>query len=84
MLTNIGVDAAAGSIPVLGDVFDIYFKANRRNLRLVLVTSVSIMPTSTNRSLIWRGNAFRAPPLSLRFSSERMATPAQYVYQRSN
>jgi len=36
MLANVGVDAMAGSIPVLGDVFDIYFKANRRNLRLVL------------------------------------------------
>ncbi len=36
MLVNVGFDTVAGSVPVLGDVFDIYFKSNRRNLRLVL------------------------------------------------
>ncbi|WP_075293172.1 DUF4112 domain-containing protein [Pararhizobium arenae] len=36
MLVNIGFDAAAGSVPLLGDLFDVYFKSNRRNLDLVL------------------------------------------------
>lgn len=36
MLVNIGFDTVAGSVPVLGDVFDVYFKSNRRNLQLVL------------------------------------------------
>lgn len=36
MLVNVGFDTAAGSVPVLGDVFDVYFKSNRRNLQLVL------------------------------------------------
>jgi len=36
MLANIGFDAAAGSIPLIGDLFDVYFKSNRRNLDLVL------------------------------------------------
>lgn len=36
MLVNIGFDTVAGSVPVLGDVFDVYFKSNRRNFRLVL------------------------------------------------
>ena len=36
MLINVGFDAVAGSVPVLGDVFDVYFKSNRRNLQLVL------------------------------------------------
>ncbi|MGQ3212540.1 DUF4112 domain-containing protein [Shinella sp.] len=36
MLVNVGFDTVAGSVPVLGDVFDVYFKSNRRNLRLVL------------------------------------------------
>ncbi len=35
MLGNIGLDFAAGSIPVLGDLFDFAFKANVRNLRLL-------------------------------------------------
>lgn len=36
MLVNVSFDTVAGSVPVLGDVFDVYFKSNRRNLQLVL------------------------------------------------
>lgn len=36
MLVNVGFDTVSGSVPVLGDVFDVYFKSNRRNLQLVL------------------------------------------------
>jgi hypothetical protein len=36
MLVNVGFDTVAGSMPVLGDVFDVYFKSNRRNFQLVL------------------------------------------------
>ena len=35
MLGNILLDALVGSIPVLGDLFDLSFKANRRNYRLL-------------------------------------------------
>jgi hypothetical protein len=35
MLVNLGVDALAGAVPVFGDVFDLVFKANRRNLTLL-------------------------------------------------
>jgi hypothetical protein len=35
MLTNAGVDTVFGSVPVLGSLFDIGFKANRRNVRLL-------------------------------------------------
>jgi hypothetical protein len=36
MLGNVGVDAAVGSIPVLGDAFDIYFKSHKRNVGIIL------------------------------------------------
>lgn len=36
MLGNIGLDALVGSVPLLGDVFDVYFKSHRRNADLVL------------------------------------------------
>lgn len=36
MLANLGFDAAAGSVPLIGDLFDLYFKSHRRNLDLVL------------------------------------------------
>ena len=36
MLWNVLVDTGVGSIPLLGDVFDLFFKSNQRNLELVL------------------------------------------------
>lgn len=35
MLVNVGIEAAAGAVPLLGDLFDIAFKANRRNYQLL-------------------------------------------------
>ena len=35
MVINVLIDALVGSIPLIGDVFDIAFKANMRNLRLM-------------------------------------------------
>lgn len=35
MLGNLLLDAAAGSVPLLGDLFDVFFKAHVRNLRLL-------------------------------------------------
>jgi Domain of unknown function (DUF4112) len=35
MIGNVAVDTAVGAIPFAGDVFDVYFKANERNLRIV-------------------------------------------------
>lgn len=36
MIGNVAVDTAVGAIPLAGDLFDFAFKANRRNLRIVL------------------------------------------------
>lgn len=35
MLFNTGLDFLFGSIPILGSVFDIFFKANMRNISLI-------------------------------------------------
>ncbi len=35
MIGNVAVDTAIGAIPVAGDAFDLFFKANERNLRIV-------------------------------------------------
>ena len=35
MLLNLGLDAILGSVPVLGDLFDLAFRANQRNLALL-------------------------------------------------
>ena len=36
MLGNLAADAVVGSIPVAGDVFDLFFKSHRRNLHIIL------------------------------------------------
>jgi hypothetical protein len=36
MLANMGVDAVLGLIPLVGDLFDAGYKANRRNVALLL------------------------------------------------
>jgi hypothetical protein len=35
MLTNVSIGLLAGTIPILGDAFDIFWKANRRNYALL-------------------------------------------------
>ena len=35
MLVNVALDALVGSVPVLGSVFDVVYKANDRNVRLL-------------------------------------------------
>jgi len=35
MVANVAVDTALGAIPLAGDVFDVFFKANERNLRII-------------------------------------------------
>ena len=35
MLGNIAIDSLVGAVPVLGDVFDVVWKSNRRNLTLL-------------------------------------------------
>jgi hypothetical protein len=44
MLVNIGVDWLICSIPVAGDLFDFAFKANRRNVSLLLRHLESLRP----------------------------------------
>lgn len=36
MLGNLGIDFVVGAVPLVGDVFDIGWKANRRNVRMLL------------------------------------------------
>jgi Domain of unknown function (DUF4112) len=36
MIGNMAVDTAVGAVPLLGDLFDMAYKSNRRNLRIVL------------------------------------------------
>ena len=35
MIKNVAIETAIGSIPLVGDIFDAYFKANIRNLEIL-------------------------------------------------
>lgn len=54
MFINILLDVLVGSIPVLGDLFDIYWKANLRNARILdELQQNPEKTTSESRLLIW-------------------------------
>ncbi len=74
MLVNIGFDTVAGSVPVLGDVFDVYFKSNRRNLQLVWITSASTMPTKTGNAGQLRSPSVISNTATLSWISRRSLT----------
>lgn len=35
MVVHIAIDALVGTLPIAGDIFDVFFRANRRNLELL-------------------------------------------------
>jgi len=36
MLANVAIDSVVGAVPFLGDAFDVMWRANRRNMALLL------------------------------------------------
>lgn len=52
MLLNIGVEAAVGAVPLLGDVFDAAWQANQRNLRLIERHYDATLPPRSLRGLL--------------------------------
>ncbi len=53
MATNVVLDALVGTVPLAGDAFDIYWKANNRNVELLrrhLESTASAQTTSTRFS----------------------------------
>ena len=35
MMMNVALDGVVGAVPLVGDAFDVAFRANRRNMRLL-------------------------------------------------
>ena len=55
MLRNVGLEALVGVVPVLGDVFDIAFKANLRNAALLRrYIEDRLRPTPVHASRLWQ------------------------------
>lgn len=50
MLGNLAVHATVGAIPIIGDVFDAFFRVNQRNMRIVRA-QIEKKPASTTAVL---------------------------------
>jgi hypothetical protein len=51
MLANLGLDTVVGSVPILGTIFDVAFKANARNA--ALLEHAVVDPEGSRRSSTW-------------------------------
>ncbi len=78
MVWNVLVDTVVGSIPVLGDLFDIGYKANRKNVQLL--EAFAVAPQKTQRAsrlfvvfLLFAVGAIVAAGLALTFLLLRSA-----------
>lgn len=49
MLVNVAVDAIVGAVPAAGTIFDVAFKAHRRNARMLVNWSLSPAATETRQ-----------------------------------
>lgn len=58
MLGNIGLDALVGTVPILGDLFDVGFKANVRNQLLIeRFATVPVTTARRSRLAVWAAGA---------------------------
>jgi hypothetical protein len=54
MVVNVAIEVLVGTVPFVGDIFDIAWKANRRNYKL-LEGSLNAQPRSTARDWLFFG-----------------------------
>jgi len=54
MLANVAVDTIGGTVPVIGDLFDVAFKSNMRNVALLeQAVQQPVTTTRTSRLMVW-------------------------------
>jgi hypothetical protein len=74
MLGNIGVDVLTGTVPVLGDLFDVAFRSNRRNLDLIEKHAHGKEePSMTDQLLVGGGLLLAAAAIAMPFVVSALA-----------
>ena len=53
MVLNVGIEALVGAIPFVGDLFDAWWKANRRNARLLHAARLLLLLLGGIAALAW-------------------------------
>jgi hypothetical protein len=71
MMANVLIDTAVGAIPLLGDLFDVAFKANSRNIQL--------LEPYRHRDPIEAGHPGTPHSISIDLSPIRIRTPWRYI-----
>jgi len=59
MYANWGIDVSVGALPIVGDLFDVAFKSNTRNIRL-LITDLERQERKINKANARRPRTHRA------------------------
>jgi hypothetical protein len=57
MVANIAIDTFGGSVPILGDAWDVYWRANRKNLEIIQKyrDDPKAEPTALDKALVYGG-----------------------------
>jgi Domain of unknown function (DUF4112) len=55
MVMNLAIDTVAGSVPIVGDIFDVVSKANLRNMQIVESHAQVAVPTSAKADKLFIG-----------------------------
>ena len=57
MVANIAIDTFGGAVPILGDAFDVYWRANRKNLEIIQKyrNDPKAEPTTLDKALVYGG-----------------------------
>lgn len=57
MVVNIGIDTLVGAVPILGDAFDVFWRANRKNLDIIeqYRNDPKAEPSSVDKALVYGG-----------------------------
>jgi hypothetical protein len=78
MLGNVGIETVIGAIPVLGDLFDVVFKSNQRNLALLGDTLERGAPVRDPQGVVRLAFALIAVAVLAMFALSMFLTVAAY------
>lgn len=78
MLGNVGLETVIGAIPLLGDLFDVVFKANQRNLAILGDTLERDAPARDPQGVLRLAFVLIAVAVLAMFALSMMLTVAAY------
>jgi hypothetical protein len=78
MLGNVGLETVLGAIPILGDLFDVVFKANQRNVTLLEATLERAAPPRDPQGVLRLATALIVVTIFAMLAATMLLTVALY------